>query len=170
MRWSGRVRIGAVAGALAVLAIVALLLLTRIEGGAGAERVRALGRALNGPGQNDYVAATAVVRRFQDDPGEGDAEAASLLLQSLADPHPATRPPGTVEDALAQMERAAVRSPKRDAVTIEVTMRNGVSDPASGRVLFGPQPAVADCWARVRAGNADPQACIALRKARRIPG
>ena len=160
--------IGLVVLAVAIPVLLLFVVATRFHGGRQADKIRDLGRALNGAPQADYVAAIAAVRRAEG--AEGDAEAASLLLQSLADPHPATRPPGTVEDALAQMERAAVRSPKRDAVTIEVTMRNGVSDPASGRVLFGPQPAVADCWARVRAGNADPQTCIALRKARRIPG
>ncbi len=136
---------------------------TRFHGGDDAAKVAELGHALAGPGSNDYVAAIADVRRREARSGDGDVEVAGLMLQSLADPHPATRPVATVESSLWLMERAAAADPDRNAAVIEATMRYGVADPG-GRSLFGPRPAVANCWSRVRAKAEPATACIALRR------
>ena len=84
------------AGIIAALGLVGLLLLTRIEGGLEADRSRAINTALNGGARPDYVAAIAAVRRAESRPGDGDAHAASLLHDSLADPGPAIRPSDTI--------------------------------------------------------------------------
>ncbi len=154
----------AAAGALVAIAVVLFLLLTGLEGGRQADKVRALNRALNGAGGADYVAAIAAVRRYEPHKDDADAEVAALTLQGLADPHPATRPPGTIDSALTQMERAAIRHPTASPSLIETTMRYGVTDAPSGHRLIAPQPAVAKCWSRIRMAKIDPEACIRLRR------
>lgn len=166
-RWSPvRVAVAVLLG-LVILAGAFTVLARRIEGGREADKVRALGVALNGGAHADYVAAVAAVRRAETHPGDGDAQAASLLLDSLADPAPATRPPGTVESALRMMEEAAVADPSSNVSVIAATMRNGVAAPKGSPVLLPPNLAVAACWAKVEARTEAPATCVALRRSGR---
>lgn len=134
------------------------------EAGAGARKAEAVNRALNGAGGADYAAAVQAVRRAEPRPGAADAEVASLTLRGLADPGAIRRPPGTAESALAALEAAAARDPKRDAPIAEAVMRYGVRGPGEGPVLLAPRPAVADCWSRARTGAEPPGRCVALRR------
>ncbi len=152
--------------ALLLVGLALLLTATRLHGGPEADKVRAIGLALNGGARPDYVAAVAAVRRAAPTRQAGDAEAASLLLRSLADPTAATRPPGTIESGLRMMEAAAAAAdPRHDASVIEATMRYGVAAPAGSPVLVPPSPRVANCWRRAALGTATGASCIALRRA-----
>ncbi len=140
-----------------------------IEGGREAQTARAVNTALNGGPHANWAAAVAVVRRGQRDASDGDAQAGSLLLRSLADPHPASRPVGTVEDGWRLMERGASAHPARDAPVIESVLRYGVSEPHSDHIVLPPHRPAADCWARVEVHTEPPQTCIDLRQRNAAP-
>ena len=157
--------VGGVAAIALVASGVALVGVAQsLEGGREADKARAVNQALNGGSRSDWVSATAAVRRFQRSPADGDAQAGALLIRSLADPRPATRPPGSVEDAFRLMEAGAVADPSRAAPIIQAFLRYGVTEPRSERIVIPPDLKVANCWARVETRAERPQACVDLRR------
>ena len=141
-----------------------------LEGGGEADKARAVNQALNGGPRSDWIAATAAVRRYVRTPADADAQAGALLLRSLADTQPATRPPGTAEDAFRLMEAGAVSHPDRNAPIIESFLRYGVTEPRSEKVVIPPDARAAECWAHVEAHTEKAQACVVLRRSEKIGG
>lgn len=155
--------VGAVIG-VAFVSGAAVLGARGIEGGREADKARAINQALNGGPRSDWAAAAAAARRYARDPADGDAEVGALLLRSLADPRPASRPSGTAEDAYRLMEAGASRDPGHNAPILESFLRYGVAEPRSERLVIAPETAVAECWSRVVTHTEQATTCVALRR------
>lgn len=111
----------------------------------------------------DYRAAIERTEHEKLSAAEIDGVTGSLILQGLVDPAATARPPYTVADGLARMERAAAAGRMQSAADLKGKFTTGINH-RGGNQLLAPNAELAGCWAKVEDGKEKAAACIALRK------
>ena len=118
--------------------------------------------------KGDYAGAIEAVSRSKVSKVEKDGVTGILILDGLADPEATTKPPYTLADGLARMERAALRGRHQSVADLRAKFTVGVNYQGRNR-LMAPYRSLAECWQQVQAGSTKAAACVALRKQLQIP-
>jgi hypothetical protein len=118
--------------------------------------------------KGDYAGAIAFVEKSNLAPDEKDGINGNLILDGLADPAASTRPPYTLSDGFARLERAAAAGRVQSVADLRAKFTVGVNYEGKS-VLMAPVARLGQCWAKVEAGTQSAAFCIALRQRLHVP-
>jgi hypothetical protein len=116
----------------------------------------------------DYVRAIEAVLRSRVSKVEKDGVTGVLILDGLVDPDAKTKPPYTLADGFARMERAALRGRRQSVADLRAKFEVGINYQGKNS-LMAPVEALASCWRQVEGGSQKAAGCVALRRQLRVP-
>ena len=116
----------------------------------------------------DYAGAIAFAEKSSLPHSERDGIVGNLILDGLVDPAASTRPPYSLSEGFARLERAAAAGRVQSAADLRAKFTVGINYEGKN-ILMAPVAALSQCWAQVEAGEQSAASCIALRQRIHVP-